>query len=109
MDPEVASVENPSIPRLQERLKNLQAWLDNPEYQHYLANTRQQILDVKENIFRTPPIDPAATARNLGFYGQLDLLSDNLRLFEDARDILEQQLSILLDEATKITPTQTED
>ncbi len=97
-----------SIPRTQERLAKLKEWLANSEYQAYLAACRQDIINCQENIIRTPPIDDVSRARCLMHHGRLDLLNDNLQVFETARTELEHQLSILLDEATQIAPTTTE-
>lgn len=96
-----------SIPYFQERLRKLQEWLDNPEYQAYLEGTRQSIINCKEDIVRTPPTTPEKISVCLLHHGKLDLLSDNLSLFENARIDLENQLSTLLDEATRIAQTPT--
>lgn len=97
-----------SVPATQNRLDNLKLWLDNPEYQCFLAGTRQSILGVEQSILSMRPNNPENIAFLCELYGKRDLLLDNLSLFENARTDLETQLSTLLDEATTSAQTQIE-
>lgn len=93
------------VQTLKAHLESLEAFIASPAHVGYVAAREQEIVDLKQRILWTPPIDDGARSAQLMAFGELDSQQEMLKTFEDARQTLKARIDEAVERENQLATT----